>query len=299
MIYTLTLNPALDYVIQVDSFAAGKINRTKTENIYAGGKGINVSTILRELGFESTALGFTAGFTGNALKESLAAKGIVCDFVEAGKGMTRINVKMKSDEETEINGTGPDISEEEFRQLTEKIAKLHEGDMLIISGSIPKCLADDTYEKILECTDSSVRIIADAEKSLLLKILRFRPFLIKPNILELAQMFDTEITSDEEVVVYAKKLQEMGACNVLVSMAKDGALLVDENQNVYRIGVAKGTVVNSVGAGDSMVAGFIGGYLKTGDYAYALKLATACGGATAFHSDLATGQQIEEVLKTL
>ncbi len=299
MIYTVTLNPALDYVIQVDHFRPGQINRNKSENIYFGGKGINVSCILNELGFRSTALGFIAGFTGKALSDGLKQMGIVSDFITAEKGMTRINVKMKSDEETEINGTGPVISEENFEELKNRIRNLSADDTLVLSGSIPSCMASDTYEKIIECLHEDVRLVVDAEKDLLLKVLKYRPFLIKPNNLELGEMFGTKITSEEEIVYYAKKLQEKGARNVLVSMAKDGAVLLDENGNVSRMGVAKGTVVNSVGAGDSMVAGFLAGYLEKGDYAWALKLGTACGGATAFHSGLAVKEEIMQVLESL
>ncbi len=299
MIYTVTLNPALDYVIQVNHFKAGQINRNTSEHIYYGGKGINVSCILNELDVKSTALGFIAGFTGKALSDGLKEMGIVSDFTEVKQGMTRINVKMKSDEETEINGTGPLIEETDFDALKNKIRKLKEGDTLVLSGSIPSCMKSDAYEKIIECMSEDVRLVVDPEKDLLLKVLKYRPFLIKPNNLELAAMFETEIHTEEEIVFYAKKLQEKGARNVLVSMAKDGAVLCDENGDVHRIGTAKGTVVNSVGAGDSMVAGFLAGYLKTKDYAYALKLGTACGGATAFHSGLAKREEIEEVLETL
>ncbi|MDO5110532.1 MAG: 1-phosphofructokinase [Erysipelotrichaceae bacterium] len=299
MIYTVTLNPALDYVIQVEHFKPGQINRNKSENIYFGGKGINVSCILNELGFQSTALGFIAGFTGKALSDGLKQMGIVSDFIIAEKGMTRINVKMKSDEETEINGTGPVISDENFEELKNKIRNLSADDTLVLSGSIPSCMASDTYEKIIECLHEDVRLVVDAEKDLLLKVLKYRPFLIKPNNLELGEMFGVKITSEDEIVYYAKKLQEKGARNVLVSMAKDGAVLLDENGNVSRMGVAEGTVVNSVGAGDSMVAGFLAGYLEKGDYAWALKLGTACGGATAFHSGLAVKEEIMAVLETL
>ncbi len=299
MIYTVTLNPALDYVIQVNHFKAGQINRNTSEHIYYGGKGINVSCILNELDVKSTALGFIAGFTGRALSDGLKEMGIVSDFTEVKQGMTRINVKMKSDEETEINGTGPLIEETDFDVLKNKIRKLTEGDTLVLSGSIPSCMKSDAYEKIIECRSEDVRLVVDAEKDLLLKVLKYRPFLIKPNNLELAAMFETEIHTEEDIIFYAKKLQEIGARNVLVSMAKDGAILCDENGDVHRIGTAKGTVVNSVGAGDSMVAGFLAGYLKTKDYAYALKLGTACGGATAFHSGLAKREEIEEVLETL
>lgn len=299
MIYTVTLNPALDYVIQVDDFQVGQINRNKKENIYYGGKGINVSCILKELDINSTTLGFISGFTGKALEEGLSKLKILTDFVEVEKGMTRINVKMKSTNETEINGMGPVIEEKDFSLFLNKLKNMRSDDMLVLSGSIPSCMQSDTYEKILEVLDSSVNIVVDAEKDLLLKVLKFKPFLIKPNNIELSQMFNVEIKNDQDVIHYAKKLQELGARNVLVSMAKDGAILVDENQKVYKHGVAKGTVVNSVGAGDSMIAGFIAGYLQTKSYDYALKLGTACGGATAFHSGLATKEQIEDLLLTL
>ncbi|MGX8680294.1 MAG: 1-phosphofructokinase [bacterium] len=299
MIYTVTLNPALDYVIQVDHFEAGKINRNTKENLYYGGKGINVSCILRELDIETTALGFIGGFTGQSLKEGMSQMGIITNFINVKEGMTRINVKMKSDNETEINGMGPFITPEDFNAFLEIIKTLKAGDTLVLAGSIPSCMASDTYEKILEVCDPAVHVVVDAEKDLLLKILKYHPFLIKPNNIELAAMFDVELKNIDDIIFYAKKLQEMGAVNVVISMAGDGAILVDEKGEVYRRGVAKGTVVNSVGAGDSMVAGFMAGYIKTGDYAYALKLGTACGGATAFHSALATREEIEEVLATL
>lgn len=299
MIYTVTLNPALDYVIQVDSFKAGQINRNKKEDIYYGGKGINVSCILNELAVKSTALGFIAGFTGKALRDGLSKVGILTDFIEVEKGMTRINVKMKSDEETEINGMGPSIEKTDFELLLEKIQALTNEDTLVLSGSIPSCMESDTYEKIIASIKEEVNLVVDAEKNLLLKVLKYHPFLIKPNNIELGQMFNVELQTEEEIIFYAKKLQELGARNVLVSMAKEGAILVDENDKVYKMGVAKGEVVNSVGAGDSMVAGFIAGYQKNKDYEYALKLGTACGGATAFHSGLATKEQIEEVLENL
>lgn len=299
MIYTVTLNPALDYVIQVDHFKAGQINRTKEEHIYYGGKGINVSGILKELGFDSCALGFIAGFTGNELKQGLEKQGIQTDFVECDNGMTRINVKMKSDEETEINGKGPVVSDDNFNEMIQKTSSLQDGDMIILSGNIPSTMASDSYEKILSSITADVQVVVDAEKDLLMKVLKFHPFLIKPNKQELSDMFDVELNNDEDVATYAKKLQEMGARNVLISMAGDGSLLVSESGEVYRLGVGHGTVVNSVGAGDSMVAGFIAGYLKEKDYQYAQKLGTACGSATAFHSGLATKEQIEEVLKEL
>ncbi|MCF0106538.1 MAG: 1-phosphofructokinase [Holdemanella sp.] len=299
MIYTVTLNPALDYVIQVDDFKAGQINRNKEEHVYYGGKGINVSYILNELGIESCALGFIAGFTGKALESGLRNLGIDTRFVEVKKGITRINVKMKSNEETEINGIGPIIETIEFFKLLFEVRHLQKGDLLVLSGSIPKCMDDDTYEQIMKYVMPGVDIVVDAEKDLLLRILKFKPFLIKPNHLELAEMFQVSIQSDEDIIFYAKKLQEMGARNVLVSMAKDGAILVAEDGSIVKMGVCKGEVINSVGAGDSMVAGFIAGYRNTHDYREALKLATACGGATAFHSGLATKEEIEACLSQL
>lgn len=299
MIYTVTLNPALDYVIQTDHFRTGQINRNKEEHLYFGGKGVNVSCILKELDTESTALGFIAGFTGKALQDGLKGSGIRTDFIEVSQGMTRINVKVKSDDETEINGRGPEIAEADFAALLDKLTALKQGDTLVLSGSIPSCMPADTYEKILEKTGPEVRTVIDAEKDLLIKVLKYHPFLIKPNHIELAEMFGVSLKTQEDIVTYAAKLQEMGARNVLVSMAKDGAVLLDEFHNVHVTGAAEGTVVNSVGAGDSMVAGFLAGWGKTGDYDYALKLGTACGGATAFHSGLAKKEEIEEVFRTL
>ena len=299
MIYTVTLNPALDYVIQTNGFTVGAINRTTSEHLYFGGKGINVSWILKELDTESTALGFTAGFTGAALERGLKEHGIRTDFVEAESGMTRINVKLHSGEETEINGTGPYISEQNFENLLSKVKQLKKGDLIILSGSIPSCMKEDTYERIVQALPEGVLFAADAEKKLLLNVIRYRPFLIKPNHIELADLFNTQFHSEEDIIVHARRLQEMGARNVLVSMAGEGAMLIAEDGNVYRRKAAKGTVVNSVGAGDSMTAGFTAGWLKTGDYAYALKLGTACGGATAFHSGLASAEEIREVFDTL
>ncbi|MCR4951620.1 MAG: 1-phosphofructokinase [Solobacterium sp.] len=299
MIYTVTLNPALDYVIQTNGFTVGAINRTTSEHLYFGGKGINVSWILKELDTESTALGFTAGFTGAALESGLKEHGIRTDFVEAESGMTRINVKLHSGEETEINGTGPYISEQNFENLLSKVKQLKKGDLIILSGSIPSCMKEDTYERIVQALPEGVLFAADAEKKLLLNVIRYRPFLIKPNHIELADLFNTQFHSEEDIIVHARRLQEMGARNVLVSMAGEGAMLIAEDGNVYRRKAAKGTVVNSVGAGDSMTAGFTAGWLKTGDYAYALKLGTACGGATAFHSGLASAEEIREVFDTL
>ena len=300
MIYTVTFNPALDYVIKVDNFQTGGINRVYQENIFFGGKGINVSFVLREHGFTSTALGFTAGFTGEAIEKGLQEQGIKSDFIRLPEGMSRINVKMKSDNETEINGQGPNISQEALDQLFEKLDTLVKGDVLILAGSIPNTLPEDVYEQIMARLDGTGILIAvDATKDLLLNVLKYHPFLIKPNNHELGEMFGVVLKTEEDIILYAKKLQEQGARNVLISMAGDGAILVTEEGAVHKIGVPKGTVVNSVGAGDSMVAGFMAGYLTKGDYAYALKLGTASGSATAFSEGLAVKEDIDKLFATL
>ena len=300
MIYTVTFNPALDYVVTVNHFTPGRVNRTIRENIFYGGKGINVSALLANLGYQSTALGFVAGFTGDEIERGVKKLGFQSDFIKAEKGMSRINVKLKSDEESEINGMGPEITAGDVKALFEKLSHLEQGDVLVLSGSIPACVDEDIYERIMEMLDGrGIRIVVDAEKDLLLNVLKYRPFLIKPNNHELGQMFGVTVATDEDIAAYAGKLREMGAVNVLVSMAKDGAILVAEDGSIYRQGVARGTVRNSVGAGDSMVAGFIAGYLATGDYRYALKLGTACGGATAFSDGIGTKQDIMELMETL
>lgn len=300
MIYTVTFNPALDYVVTVNHFTLGSVNRTVRENIFYGGKGINVSALLANLGYESTALGFVAGFTGEEIERGVKALGFGSDFIKVKNGMSRINLKLKSDEESEINGMGPQITPDDVRKLFEKLGRLTKGDVLVLSGSIPAAIDDTIYERIMERLDGrGIRIVVDAEKDLLLNVLKYHPFLIKPNNHELGQMFGTELSTDEEIVEYAEKLQDMGAVNVLVSMAKDGAILVSEDGQVHKQAVAKGTVKNSVGAGDSMVAGFIAGYLDTGDYRHALKLGTACGGATAFSDGIGTKDLIMKLFETL
>ena len=300
MIYTVTFNPALDYVVTVNHFTPGRVNRTIRENIFYGGKGINVSALLANLGYQSTALGFVAGFTGDEIERGVKKLGFQSDFIKAEKGMSRINVKLKSDEESEINGMGPEITAGDVKALFEKLSHLEQGDVLVLSGSIPACVDEDIYERVMEMLDGrGIRIVVDAEKDLLLNVLKYRPFLIKPNNHELGQMFGVTVATDEDIAAYAGKLREMGAVNVLVSMAKDGAILVAEDGSIYRQGVARGTVRNSVGAGDSMVAGFIAGYLETGDCRYALKLGTACGGATAFSDGIGTKQDIMELMETL
>lgn len=299
MVYTVTFNPAIDYVVHTSELIAGRTNRSSYEEMYVGGKGINVSIVLAELGVKSKALGFVAGFTGRAIEDGASEKGVETDFVHLENGCSRINVKIKSDMETELNGQGPKIPESAIEQLYEKLDKLRDGDVLVLAGSIPSTLPSDIYEKILaRLSRRKIKTVVDATKDLLLNVLKYRPFLIKPNDLELGEMFGTELKTDDEIIVYAKKLREMGAANVLVSMAGDGAILVDEKGNVHKCGVCKGTVKNSVGAGDSMVAGFIAGS-ENGDYEYALKLGTAAGGATAFSDELAKKGEIEELLKQL
>lgn len=299
MIYTVTFNPAIDYVIHMEELKSGETNRSKREELYFGGKGINVSIVLKELGIASRALGFTAGFTGEAIEKGLAEMGIKTDFVRLERGTSRINVKIKAEEETELNCQGPDIDEKAIAAFLEKLNELQDGDMLILAGSIPASLPSDMYERILaRISEKNVRVVVDATKDLLLKVLKYRPFLVKPNNHELGELFGVELKTEEEIEKYARKLKEMGAENVLVSMAGDGAMLLDEFGKLHRCGVCKGTVKNSVGAGDSMVAGFLAG-VSEGDYDHALKLGTAAGGATAFSDGLATMEKIEELLKTL
>ena len=298
MIYTVTFNPAIDYVVRMDSLKEGSVNRTDCEEIFFGGKGINVSKVLSELGVPSKALGFTAGFTGDAIEKGVAAMGVDADFVRLKSGNSRINVKLKTGAETEINGQGPDIDSDALEELFAKLDTLSSGDTLILAGSIPKSLPSDIYENILHRLEGKdIRTVVDASKQLLLNVLRYSPFLIKPNDQELGEMFGVALTSDDMIREYAGKLQEMGARNVLVSMAESGAMLLCEDGKVLRCGVCKGTVRNSVGAGDSMLAGFVAGLEK--GYDYALKLGTACGGATAFSDGLATSELIYSLLEQL
>lgn len=300
MIYTVTFNPSLDYVVQVEHFQGDAVNRTSEEHVYPGGKGNNVAVIASNLGMKSRALGFKAGFTGAAMEQMLQEFGCDTDFIALEEGVTRINVKVKSDEEFEINGQGPRIPDEKIRQLYEKLDALESGDVLVLSGSIPNTLPDDMYERIMErLAGTGVRISVDATKDLLMNVLKYHPFLIKPNNHELGEMFGVTLESDDEIAEYARKLQEMGARNVLVSMAGDGAILVTEDGSVLKQLPPAGEVVNSVGAGDSMVAGFLAGYLKTGSYEEALKLGTAAGSATAFTSWLADAGTVGELYKKL
>ena len=301
MIYTVTFNPAIDYIIRLDKFATGTINRVTYEQVLGGGKGINVSIVLGNLGHKSTALGFLAGFTGEEIKRQLRTFNAADDFVQLEEGFSRINVKAKADVETEINGQGPKISEAKRDELFAKLSKLGEGDTLVLSGSIPNTLPDDMYERTLEpIHKKGIRIVVDAEKGLLLKVLKFRPWLIKPNNHELGDMFGVKLKTNEEIVEYAKKLQEKGARNVLISMAGDGAILLTEDGKDYFSPAPKGTLVNSIGAGDSMVAGFIAGYTESnGDYLKAFHMGLATGSASAFSENLATRPEVEALLKTL
>lgn len=299
MIYTVTFNPAIDYVVRTADLRLGEVNRASYEEMFFGGKGINVSIIMNELGIKSKALGFIAGFTGEAIENGIKAMGIDADFVRLKNGNSRINVKIKAAEETELNGQGPHIDDEAILTLYEKLDTLKDGDTLILAGSIPNSLPSDIYEKILKrLSVRDIKTVVDATKDLLLNVLKYKPFLIKPNNHELGEMFGVKLTTKAEIEKYARKLQEKGAKNVLISMAGDGALLVDENGKTHICGVCKGTVKNSVGAGDSMVAGFVAGSVEN-DYEYALKLGTAAGGATAFSDGLATRDKILELLKTL
>ncbi|HCD43612.1 MAG TPA: 1-phosphofructokinase [Lachnoclostridium sp.] len=300
MIYTVTFNPALDYVIRVDHFTLGAVNRTEQESIYYGGKGLNVSAVLSALGYENTALGFVAGFTGEEIEQGVKDLGFQADFIHVEKGLSRINVKLKSQEETEINGMGPEITAEDVKQLLEKLDRLTAGDVLVLSGSIPKSIDDDIYERIMESLDGrGVRIVVDATKDLLINVLPYHPFLIKPNNHELGEMFGVTLHSPEEITYYGKRLQEKGAGNVLISMAGDGAILITEEGEVFRMGVPKGIVKNSVGAGDSMVAGFIAGYLENGSYKHALRLGSAAGSASAFSNGLAGKEDIMRLYEEL
>ncbi len=297
MIYTVTFNPSLDYIVTVDHFRCGVVNRTKEELLFPGGKGINVSMVLRNLGHDNTALGFLAGFTGQELRRLLEEKKITTDFIPVQKGMSRINVKLRSDEESEINGQGPAMSDADIQKLYEKLDALQDGDILVMAGSIPDVMPRSMYMDIMKhLQKKQLKIVVDATGDLLVNVLQYHPFLIKPNHHELGEIFHMEIESKDDVVVYAKKMQEMGARNVLVSMAGAGAVLVSEDGGVYRSEAPKGTVINSVGAGDSMVAGFLAGYLETGNYENAFLMGVCTGSASAFSEELAKREQVETLL---
>lgn len=300
MIYTVTFNPALDYIVNMDNLKLGETNRSTSEMILSGGKGINVSIVLKNLGFDNVALGFVAGFTGEEIENGTRKLGITTDFIHLKEGLSRINVKLKASEETEVNGTGPIISEDELNALYGKLENLKKDDILVLAGSVPNTLPQDIYEKIMEMLqDKGIKIVVDATKDLLLNVLKYKPFLIKPNNHELSEIFGVEIKTEQKIIDYAKKLQDKGARNVLVSRAGDGAILIAENGDIYKSPAPKGKVVNSVGAGDSMVAGFIAGYLKNNSYEEAFKTGVASGSASAFSKYLAKKEEILEILNTL
>ena len=299
MIYTVTFNPAIDYIVHTGTMQVGQVNRSQGEELYFGGKGINVSFVLHELGLPSKALGFVAGFTGAAIEAGIQEQGIATDFVHLDSGFSRINVKIKSGEETELNGQGPNISEAAVAELFEKLNQLQDGDILILAGSIPNTMPADSYEKILaHLSDKKIKVVVDATKDLLLKVLPYHPFLIKPNNHELGELFGVTLHSIEEIATYAKKLQEKGAVNVLVSMAGKGAVLLAEDGSVYAAEAPKGTLKNGVGAGDSMVAGFLAEYGESGDYEHAFRMGLAAGSASAFSEQLATKDEIKKVYET-
>ena len=296
MIYTVTFNPSLDYIVSVNDFQLGLTNRTDSELILPGGKGINVSTILMNLGIDSTAFGFAAGFTGEEIIREVEAMGIRSDFIKIDSGISRINLKLKNIDGTEINGSGPEISEEKIEELLRKLDILGEGDILVLAGSIPASMPADMYSTIMErLQHKNVTFIVDATKDLLINVLKYKPFLIKPNNHELGELFDVKLTTREEVIPYGKKLQKQGARNVLISMAGEGAVLVAEDGSVYEAPAPKGTLVNAVGVGDSMVAGFTAGWIEKKDYRHAFYMGVSAGSASAFSEYLATKEEIMDL----
>lgn len=304
MIYTVTFNPSLDYVLNLDEFRQGEVNRTTEEQILPGGKGLNVSLVLTNLGVENTALGFIAGFTGKEIEHRVLKHGCRADFIEipqqAGESFSRINVKLKADVESEINGQGPEISNGEIEGLYRKLDNLREEDVLVLAGSIPASLPESVYMEIMKHIrdkGQKTKIVVDATGSLLFSVLKYQPFLVKPNKYELGEIFGVNIETEEDIVTYASRLQEMGAENVLISLAGDGALLMSSDGKVWRMQPPPGKVVNSVGAGDSMVAGFLAGFLEQGDYEYALKMGLASGSASAFSKYLATKEEVMKLIR--
>lgn len=300
MIYTVTFNPSLDYIVTIDDFRLGKTNRTTSELMLPSGKGLNVTTVLHNLGIENIAFGFTAGFVGEEIKRRAKDAGLVCDFIDIPNGVSRINVKMKDFDGTEINGMGPVIDESSQKLLMEKLELLKEGDTLVLAGSIPTGMSKNIYSDILKALDGrGIRFVVDATKELLINVLAHHPFLIKPNNHELGELFDVIIEKKEQVEPYARKLQEMGAKNVLVSMAGEGAVFLDEYGKIYLLDAPKGTLVNAVGAGDSMVAGFIAGWDEKEDYEHAFKLAVCAGSASAFSELYATKEEVEQLYQQM
>ncbi len=300
MIYTVTFNPSLDYIVKVDSFKLGQVNRTTNEIMFPGGKGINVSIVLKNLGIESTILGFIAGFTGEEIRKRLAAMGCKEMLIPIASGYSRINLKLRSDEESEINGRGPVIDETAIETLYARLDELQKDDVLVLAGSIPSTIPDTIYSDIMRRLEGrGVLAAIDAEKDLLVNVLPYHPFLIKPNNHELGAIFGKTLTEKKDIITCARELQERGARNVLVSMAGDGAVLMAENGEVYDSPAPKGQVINSVGAGDSMVAGFLYGYLTSRNYKNAFKTGLASGSASAFSDNLATREEVDAIFKTL
>lgn len=300
MIYTVTFNPSLDYIVSVENFKLGLTNRTSSELLLPGGKGINVSTVLMNLGIESTALGFIAGFTGDEVVRRLEQMGVKNGFIRIPNGFTRINLKLKSIDGTEINGQGPKIGKEKVEQLMEQLDELREGDVLFLSGSIPASMPSDAYQKIMErLKDKGIHIVVDATQDLLMNVLPYHPFLIKPNNHELGDIFGVQLKTREEVIPYGKKLQVMGAQNVLISMAGEGAVLIAANGRIFSTPAPKGILINGVGAGDSMVAGFMAGWMAKKDYEYAFYMGVSAGSASAFSENLATKEEIEAVYQQI
>lgn len=301
MIYTVTFNPAIDYIVRLPKLNIGDINRVAYEQVLRGGKGINVSIVLQNLGISNTALGFIAGFTGQEIIRQLQKLGCQCDFISLPDSFSRINVKIKTTEnETEINGQGPTIPQIAIDKLFSKLNTLQENDILILAGSIPQSLPDNIYEQILtHLATKKIHIVVDATKNLLLNTLKFHPFLIKPNIHELEELFHTSLNTSTEIIQHAQKLQKLGAKNVLISLGKDGAILIDEYKNVHQSTAPKGKLINSIGAGDSMIAGFLAGYKQTKDYHQALLMGIATGSRSAFSSNLATKDAVLKLLDKL
>lgn len=297
MIYTVTFNPSIDYIVSMENFSLGKTNRTTDEKIFPGGKGINVSTVLTNLGIPNIALGFLAGFTGDEIKRLTIEKGILCDFIKLPTGNNRINIKLKDYDGTEINGSGPDIPREKLQELLEQLYRLKNGDTLILAGSIPSSVPSNIYQIILEALKSrNINVVVDATKDLLLNTLHFRPFLIKPNRHELEEAFDITIENKDEAIRYARHLQRLGARNVMVSLSGDGAVFVSEEGESFEAQVPPGKLVNAVGSGDSMIAGFFAGWEKTKDYKQAFHMAVAAGSASAYSEKLATKEEVEMLL---
>ena len=293
MVYTVTLNPAVDYVVELDNLKMGDINRTSNEKIFFGGKGINVSIVLQRLGIETTAMGIIAGFTGKALENSLRFEGVHTDFLEAD-GFTRINIKIKSSPETELNGSGPFVDEQLLMGLIERLKLLKNDDIVVLSGSLPASLKSNTYKRIIdELKDTGVKIVLDTSGSALKEAVSSSPYLIKPNLAEMSSLLNKKLTVESEVIEGAKRLQKFGARNILVSMGSMGAIFVGEDGTVMREEAKQGRVINTVGSGDSMVAGFIAGL--PGGLRSALRLGIAAGSATAFSEGLATKNEIMQI----